>query len=896
MKMKRTLFTFLCLISLLTQAHAGGIWEEGSQWDVIYTYGTTGIEDSTEVHEKIVTFRLLPAFDNYMALEETVTFNGEVESVQVQGYIRNAGDSLIYVRPVLYDGSIGDECLLYDFREPYEYGGTVRYGVIGGEVKEEFIDWQEDTLDYYIMNNGDTHCLPAWKGIIYQYGYIGGPMELFLLKAAPGKTPKPKPSNISHVIFSTKGDHKTIYMNSGEEDDEDDIIINYDEMLTDGTIWECLAVGTEQPDLKSTYTIQVKGDTIIGKRHCKQVYSSEHNIQKTMFEEGRKVYVVNEDGQPVVLLDFNLQDGDRLDDVTTASVWDQENQGYHYRTITIDMGFDCASYFAGDTAPWAYDLIEGIGVSKDEYLKQCFLNEENTISYMLRCWKEGTLVYRVPQEYVPFVREDVKWVYYYDNPIEGMGYEDGFIPYGEHYYTLEMKGDTVINGKSYKPVHLYSGESINEMNDTVPVYLREENKVVYGIIPDDKRYYECPIGIGTEVQGTELLSTVQTGVEFILYDFNDPATFYESLDNHMFLHYDHAELAQVGRHLTQKHIFNHRVDDGVIFGNENIIEGIGFVGESPGMSLNYFYGITIGMDQVINRLSHVIEDGEIVYKTKWYKEPVPDDYEYVPFVREGVKWVYAYNNPFWEYVLDMPEGLQYYSFEMKGDVQIGDKTYKPVVLTHYLDKEGHNKEVEDYTPICLREENKVVYAIHPDGIQHPQCPVGYGWHISDPYDGLPIYTTSEEFILYDFNDPIELYFNNEDFWSEVDYDGTWMMAIGGGKRKCHHYQSWYSEDDFIIEGIGYDGMAGFPLFYFETFITGLQVGYGLSHVIENDQIVYTGRWYDPGVRVGIDEVVTDKERRLIDENYYNLMGQSVGKDIPTAPGIYIHQGKKIVVR
>ena len=518
MKMKRTLFTFLCLISLLTQAHASGIWEEGSQWDVIYTYGTTGIEDSTEVHEKIVTFRLLPAFDNYMALEETVTFNGEVESVQVQGYIRNAGDSLIYVRPVLYDGSIGDECLLYDFREPYEYGGTVRYGVIGGEVKEEFIDWQEDTLDYYIMNNGDTHCLPAWKGIIYQYGYIGGPMELFLLKAAPGKIPKPKPSNISHVIFYTKGGHKTIYMNSGEEDDEDDIIINYDEMLTDGTIWECLAVGTEQPDLKSTYTIQVKGDTIIGKRHCKQVHSSEHNIQKTMFEEGRKVYVVNEDGQPVVLLDFNLQDGDRLDDVTTASVWDQENQGYHYRTITIDMGFDCASYFAGDSAPWAYDLIEGIGVSKDEYLKQCFLNEENTISYMLRCWKEGTLVYRVPQEYVPFVREDVKWVYYYDNPIEGMGYEDGFIPYGEHYYTLEMKGDTVINGKSYKPVHLYSGESINEMNDTVPVYLREENKVVYGIIPDDKRYYECPIGIGTEVQGTELLSTVQTGVEFILYD------------------------------------------------------------------------------------------------------------------------------------------------------------------------------------------------------------------------------------------------------------------------------------------------------------------------------------------------------------------------------------------
>ena len=663
--MRRLLFTIICLTSLLL--NAGSIWEEGSQWDVNYIYYPAGAEGNDTV---TVTYRLLHADDIYMALEKTVTFKGEVESVQVQGLIRNEDDKMIYVRPALEDGSFGEECLLYDFSEPYEYGDTVRYGVMGGEVKEEFIDWQVDTLDYYMMNNGDTHCLPAWKGIIYKYGYIGGPMDLFLLEAAPGKTNKPKPSNISHVIFSTKGGHKTIYMNSGEEDDEDDIIIPYDEMLTDGTTWECLAVNTEQPDLKRTYTIQVKGDTIIGKRHCKQVYSSEHNIQKTMFEEGRKVYVANEDGQPVVLLDFNLQDGDRIDDVTTVSVWDQENLGYHYRTINIDMGFDCESYFAGDTAPWAYDLIEGIGVSKDQYLKQCFLNEENTISYMLRCWKEGTLVYQVPQEY-----------------------------------------------------------------------------------------------------------------------------------------------------------------------------------------------------------------------------------EYVPFVREGVKWVYAYNNPFWEDVLDMPEGLQYYSFEMKGDVQIGDKTYKPVVLTHYLDKEGQSKEVEDYTPICLREEDKVVYAIHPDGIQHPQCPVGYGWHISAPYGDLPIYTTSEEFILYDFNDPMALYTDNENLWNEVKCDGTWTMTIGGQQRKCHHYQSQYSGDDgLIIEGIGYDGMAGFPLFYFETFITGFQVGYGLSHVIENGQIVYTGRWYDPGISVGISEVGAEKVSRPLDDNYYNLMGQPMGEDVPTIPGIYIHQGKKIVVR
>ena len=102
-------------------------------------------------------------------------------------------------------------------------------------------------------------------------------------------------------------------------------------------------------------------------------------------------------------------------------------------------------------------------------------------------------------EYVPFVREGVKWVYHYHNQNDNLGYDDGFIPAGDHFFTFEMKGDTLIDGKWYKPVHLYGGNAINELNDTVPVYLREENKVVYGIIPDDRRYWECPIGIGTMV-------------------------------------------------------------------------------------------------------------------------------------------------------------------------------------------------------------------------------------------------------------------------------------------------------------------------------------------------------------------------------------------------------------
>ena len=287
-------------------------------------------------------------------------------------------------------------------------------------------------------------------------------------------------------------------------------------------------------------------------------------------------------------------------------------------------------------------------------------------------------------------------------------------------------------------------------------------------------------------------------------------------------------------------------------------------------------------------------------------QAIAQDYEYVPFVREGVKWVYFYNNDFAWNVLDMPEGVQYYTFEMKGDVQIGDKFYKPVILTHYIDENGKENEVEDFVPVFLREEDKVVYAIQADGIQHPQCPVGIHQYIGYPNQGIPLPAPLEEFVLYDFNDPKSFYdtfFAEKNHWCEsegfgpyVEYVGTDMVPMGNRQSKCHYFNFVYSDVNKIVEGVGYDGRAGMPLFYFERFTSGLGVMYYLSHVIEDGEIIYKGIYYKPEIHVGIDEVVADRSARVSDNNYYNLMGQPMGKDVPTTPGIYIHNGKKIVVR
>ena len=500
-------------------------------------------------------------------------------------------------------------------------------------------------------------------------------------------------------------------------------------------------------------------------------------------------------------------------------------------------------------------------------------------------------------DYVPFVREGVKWVCYYDN-INDYPYIDQYYQQGKSYFTLEIKGDTVINDKAYKAMHKYSGSGIDYTNDTIPIFLREEDKIVYGIIPDGFHYPDMMVGYGVD----EIYEAVWSGDEFVLYDFNDTRVYYENLmsAHHKEFKFHYCSDIIIDGHKAKRYEFSYYSDHFII------IEGIGYDELSnndnmPGYPLQYLYhgGPTY-------HLSHVIEDGEIIYKSKNYGYEQPDEGDYVPFVREGVKWVYCYENPFGRGVLDMPEGIQYYSFEMKGDVQIGDKLYKPVILTHYLDENGMEKEVEDFVPVYLREEDKVVYAKHADGIQHPQCPVGIYQFISYPYQGLPIYVCDEEFVLYDFNDPKAFYdtiFAKQNMELEdaglgpfIDYVRTDMIPLGNRQSKCHYFNYIYSDVNKIIEGIGYDGKAGMPLFYFKNFITGFEVMYYLSHVIENGEIIYKGIHYNPDVHVGIDEVVSEQSRREWDGNYYNLMGQPMGTEVPTTPGIYIHQGKKICVR
>ena len=220
------------------------------------------------------------------------------------------------------------------------------------------------------------------------------------------------------------------------------------------------------------------------------------------------------------------------------------------------------------------------------------------------------------QEYVPFVREGVKWICDISNgPL--------FQECSKHFFTLELKGDVEINGNVYMAMHKYSSDCIDPESDTVLVYLREEDKVVYGIVPDGKTYPDYPIGMDG---GADLLAQIAAGEEFLLYDFNKPVEFIQNgianPNQEQPVITDLTDIAGKKAKRFISHYYNHN------FGDFCMIEGVGFDGMWLWYPLGYSNTHHIS-------LSHVIENGEVIYRSEQYKFNRPS--QLMQLVREGVQ-------------------------------------------------------------------------------------------------------------------------------------------------------------------------------------------------------------------------------------------------------------------
>ncbi len=476
-------------------------------------------------------------------------------------------------------------------------------------------------------------------------------------------------------------------------------------------------------------------------------------------------------------------------------------------------------------------------------------------------------------EYVPFVREGVKWIC--DEPYSHVVY------FGHHYFTLELSGDTVINGKSYKAMHKYSGDAINKLNDTIPVYLREDNKVVYGIVPDGKTYPDCPVGMNWWPEAREV---IESGQEFILYDFNDPVNFIkdnfkypvEGTPNGYYVRYVLTDQIDVAGKEVNCYTFD----------SSFVIEGIGCDGYESGYPLSPLY----------KKLYFVIDNGDTTYITKdtfdWYLEN-----KELPIPRQRVQWVNERVT-----VENGDTTLYYYKYEFRGCDSQGFALcydYSGETLDGSAAQLVAQYQSWDYgldTSNGMIRRNIPFEKVKREGrdMIDYDCGLSYGYWFMYHFD---IYST----VIDDDYTPNWYISRQKDSFltpeNLIEVDPLIIERI-----LCRRFAYIGEQGDtlaYIVQGIGFDSRDMGDLLTPFTRKPDPDADYqeycGLSHVIKDGKIIYKGMRYREGAYDGINEVVAD-QRRVMDDNYYDLMGRVVGKDVPTVPGIYIHQGKKICVK
>ena len=452
-------------------------------------------------------------------------------------------------------------------------------------------------------------------------------------------------------------------------------------------------------------------------------------------------------------------------------------------------------------------------------------------------------------EYVPFVREGVKWEYTCWNS-----------RYGE-IFTLELKGDVEIDGKTYKAMHKYSGDKINWENDTVPVYLREEDKVVYGIVPDGKTYDDCPVGVDRD---QAMMEKIAAGEEFVLYDFNDAAGLVEAWstipDNRPCKVL--SDVVSIAGKKARRYMSVYNSNDFCV------IEGIGLDG--------IFYGYPIAMHNCLVTLTsevslnRVLENGVEIYRSEHYKVPRYGSLEEIlPIAREGVQWVNE------RVVISKGDTTRYYyNYEFKGATNSQshpicysytgntlDSSTAKVAAVFQIDG-NMNNVVRDYY-IYNNEAYETVLEEDRNMISYVDW---YGRHLlykfSRTQSDIEFFSAQNYPILY----------QREDFLTRENFKEVEPLEIEG--MKCRRY-AYLGEDGeplaYIVEGIGFDSRDMGDLLTPFTRQPDPDADYqeycGLSHVIKDGEIIYKGLRYDPdAVTILPGDVNGDGEITIADAN------------------------------
>ena len=431
-------------------------------------------------------------------------------------------------------------------------------------------------------------------------------------------------------------------------------------------------------------------------------------------------------------------------------------------------------------------------------------------------------------DYQPLVREGVRWVCMEEYPVvdytDSSGISHNRIL--KRFYSLQFRGDTLIDGKVYKKLYREFIEG-----DSLTVFVPSENRYVYAsslvysdtepisyLREDNKRVYCKPVNSNHE---DAIFIHTPDYVEF-------PHPYIETAE---YIEYVYTEQIVI----DGKPCRVYKDDNGAIF-----IEGIGFVSKSDGdfiscadvamASYLYTYGNNIG-------LVHV-EDltGRIIYKGPLYEEPTTC----MPLVREGVVWHWS-----WDEVDDQLDNDAYLYFnrrlydfkiEFRGDTVISGITYKKC----YMYSSDSLETTRAHRVAYGREANgKVMFTTNED--------FRFLTYTESSFIPGDYYDLTGEIVVYDFSNIEEfarLQCGSDRFIQSVD---TIQVGDNWVRRYTICDSSAYPETFHYVESVGIDRERSISLF--EPFLdlpTGNVSHWdGLIMLTDLDgNILYKGHNYD----------------------------------------------------
>ena len=391
-------------------------------------------------------------------------------------------------------------------------------------------------------------------------------------------------------------------------------------------------------------------------------------------------------------------------------------------------------------------------------------------------------------DYVPVVREGVEWGHKVER-IVPMGSGGGVGHVGDYYifYREQLKGDTVINGKTYKKCYRYRENELDTKTANLISFMREEDKKVYFIV-NSEYSREANWNVDNRVDP-------EIGEETLVYDMNlkvgDDFKFFYGTRS---LKVESITDTIIGG--THRKVFNFENS------SQKLIEGLGLLFMDD-------YGLPfqdIPLSTFYNVLHVTYEKnvgGDIVFKTEEFdgSDPALNNHKYIPVVREDVEWGH-------KAVISDGNGKKtvFYREQLKGDTIIDGKSYKKCYRYTGSTLDTATARLISF----MREEDRMVYVrANTDASQLG----GFGLNDAVTYE------EGKDACIYDFRTETfsKLLYNSATSNNYMTYKNLAFVKIGATNRR--QYDTYeivikvdandsYTNKGVVLEGIG--AIEGYP--------------------------------------------------------------------------------------